>query len=424
MTRTAMRSSVLLVALLLGACSLRPTSGAPPSPIGAGVTAAGAQGASPPSTSSPVVQDAPYARGDTVEPVKTPSWTTDPTTPGPIMSDDLTTVEGVEDEAMSYPSAPLPKELGESFGRNLPGNSDRRCVDVGNDTDVRSGEFVAGNFREYVRQWEPDMPDGRGKLYWIPLHPDKMRSLTVRAILLDHPTITETYHFNVIGWTENGPFYPSGIPLPRAGTWRLVATSGPDWGCFELTLPPSVPVRSPSARGEEVWDALRQRLLQLPRLGPGAPCPRAEPIQLPGTDEERGFGGRAIGKGPVYALAELGDGLVEHDPLAAPGWWKWTWHEVLWGIDPSYDGPVLVRGWQIDGPHKLRFDDRADELRIEAGDDASPGGWRDWPSAIRLRAPGCYAYQVDGLGFSQVVVFEAIPSPDSVGSYAPRARVT
>jgi hypothetical protein len=29
------------------------------------------------------------------------------------------------------------------------------------------------------------------------------------------------------------------------------------------------------------------------------------------------------------------------------------------------------------------------------------------PSSTRLRAPGCYAYQIDGLNFSHLIVFEA-----------------
>ncbi|MBA2462339.1 MAG: hypothetical protein H0V45_11335 [Actinobacteria bacterium] len=39
------------------------------------------------------------------------------------------------------------------------------------------------------------------------------------------------------------------------------------------------------------------------------------------------------------------------------------------------------------------------ELQLEGGGDN--------PSLTRLRAPGCYAYQVDGRTFSYVIVFEA-----------------
>jgi hypothetical protein len=42
---------------------------------------------------------------------------------------------------------------------------------------------------------------------------------------------------------------------------------------------------------------------------------------------------------------------------------------------------------------------------------AEPGvhGWREFPSYTRVRAPGCYAYQIGGTNFSRVVVFRATP---------------
>lgn len=36
---------------------------------------------------------------------------------------------------------------------------------------------------------------------------------------------------------------------------------------------------------------------------------------------------------------------------------------------------------------------------------------KDRPSTTRVRAPGCYAYQVDGTTFSSVIVFGAKPYP-------------
>jgi hypothetical protein len=32
-------------------------------------------------------------------------------------------------------------------------------------------------------------------------------------------------------------------------------------------------------------------------------------------------------------------------------------------------------------------------------------GWRNMPSYTRVRAPGCYGYQIDGTSFSRVIVF-------------------
>jgi hypothetical protein len=87
----------------------------------------------------------------------------------------------------------------------------------------------------------------------------------------------------------------------------------------------------------------------------------------------------------------------------------------VWLVSPEYRGPVLIRGRQLDGSHELRFGSSGTptlpaELRIgsEAGlrPDGPAAGWRDWPDYTIVPAPGCYAYQVDGLGFTQIIAFE------------------
>lgn len=95
---------------------------------------------------------------------------------------------------------------------------------------------------------------------------------------------------------------------------------------------------------------------------------------------------------------------------------EWGGQKVLWVAAPSYRGPVLIRGRQLDGPHAIGFG-RARvpfaEMELLAPGASSPGepsGWREWPSYTRLRAGGCYAYQVDGTNFDTVIVFRAIPS--------------
>ena len=84
---------------------------------------------------------------------------------------------------------------------------------------------------------------------------------------------------------------------------------------------------------------------------------------------------------------------------------------MLWVSLPSYRGPVLIRGRRLDGPDELRFGegripDRELRLtRTEASTQSRKG--RQWPSSTRLRAPGCYGWQVDGTTFSTVIVFRA-----------------
>jgi hypothetical protein len=88
----------------------------------------------------------------------------------------------------------------------------------------------------------------------------------------------------------------------------------------------------------------------------------------------------------------------------------------LWFVSPRYKWPVLIRGGRVDGSGFVRFDrgkHPGAELRIPAGtsESGNPGvadrGQRYRPSYTRLRAPGCYAYQVDGPSFSYPVVFRA-----------------
>ncbi len=47
------------------------------------------------------------------------------------------------------------------------------------------------------------------------------------------------------------------------------------------------------------------------------------------------------------------------------------------------------------------------ELQLPPGKGWDHGGWRAWPTALRFRGGGCYGVQVDGIGFSEVIVFRA-----------------
>lgn len=155
----------------------------------------------------------------------------------------------------------------------------------------------------------------------------------------------------------------------------------------------------------DAWIVLESRPLHLPRIEPGAACPRSTGKRVDPTF------GIAYGDGPAYpVMSEVGtDGIVHYGNARRGG--GWYYEKVLWIVDPSHRERTLVRGRQIDGPHQLRFElgsDPPKELRIHRWGTVE-SGWGDRPSYSRIRAPGCYAYQADGKDFTTVVVFQAAP---------------
>jgi hypothetical protein len=154
------------------------------------------------------------------------------------------------------------------------------------------------------------------------------------------------------------------------------------------------------------------RPLSLPALDPGETCPVGV-----GRRVSNSFG-FAVGDGPVFAVG-LGRKAVirlEYPSSKRSTFYGsgWGGGKVLWIGDPSYTRPVLIRGAQLDGPHLVGFslgDGPAAYNNLEFPPGRAPEGnhgWRNWPSETRLQASGCYAYQVDGTSFSEVIVFRTI----------------
>lgn len=91
----------------------------------------------------------------------------------------------------------------------------------------------------------------------------------------------------------------------------------------------------------------------------------------------------------------------------------WSGGRVTWVAAPGYTGPVLIRGGPVGSSGAVGFGEGhvpVDELQLLTASTKTPGeppGAREWPSYTRVRSPGCYAYQVDGSGFSETITFAA-----------------
>jgi hypothetical protein len=190
-------------------------------------------------------------------------------------------------------------------------------------------------------------------------------------------------------------------PPTTATTGTVATTTGP---------PPITTSDDPGGVIAEATLAdLRRRPLFKDRLLADEPCPERELTDFSPAFEP------GLGRGPAYPVGFSDDGTLtfEHPPPAASPFagTGWGGSETLWVVDPSYGGPLIIRGRQLDGPNEVRFDLDAGKLRASlafpAGTGKEQDGWRTFATHTRLRAPGCYAYQVDGSTFSLVIVFAA-----------------
>jgi hypothetical protein len=144
-----------------------------------------------------------------------------------------------------------------------------------------------------------------------------------------------------------------------------------------------------------------RRGLHLPSLGAGGACP------VSAVAASAGYAGPAVGSGPVYA--------AQPSPLPITSFINSAWDgaRVTWVASPSYTGPVLIRGGKVSSSGPIGFgeghvpDDELQLLTASTKSSGEPPGAREWPSFTRMRSAGCYAYQVDGTNFSEVIVFQA-----------------
>jgi hypothetical protein len=149
--------------------------------------------------------------------------------------------------------------------------------------------------------------------------------------------------------------------------------------------------------------------LDLASLAAGAPCPTS-PLQVAhNLSSEFGYG-PALGVGPIYPLmGEMQGGVLRY---SQPQSSAWAFSKVMWIANPVVTGSVLIRGRQIDGaidaPNSIGFGMHEPPELVLQWDIAPRPGWASLPSEIRLRAPGCYAFQFDSQLASGVIVFQVV----------------
>ena len=139
------------------------------------------------------------------------------------------------------------------------------------------------------------------------------------------------------------------------------------------------------------------------------------PTLSPATEDVPHAGEAALGDGPVYAAFGSPAPRVVYTHVG----------DTIWISAPQYRGPVLVRGRRIDARGTVGFGSAlkpSSELRLPAGswDEDTELARETWPRAVRngwrfalentrVAPDGCYAFQIDGESFSDVVLFGSTP---------------
>jgi hypothetical protein len=173
--------------------------------------------------------------------------------------------------------------------------------------------------------------------------------------------------------------------------------------------------------------ALDQRALKLPILRSGEPCPVSTGSRelVPNQPHIFGSGSFWFGHGPVfislaYKDSEDDKATFKIQSLNRVGYRYVGLNRVGYGYvgktpwvsEPSYSGPILIRGHALDSEEKpLEFDASGGRpspgLHLVAPNAPSAGLWSFWPTDMWLRGPGCYGMQLDTLSGTDVVIFEA-----------------
>jgi len=181
--------------------------------------------------------------------------------------------------------------------------------------------------------------------------------------------------------------------MAAATAAAAIAGCSPDTGGTGSSSP-GTPPASPAAAAS------------VPSVAPGDECPVTRTLTRPTR-----LSGDMLGDGPARPVMTSVLTYTGPEPGTLFEDSGWGGAKVLWFAAPGLSGPVVVKGRRLDGDDPVAFDGTQGEpLRKEIviPPDPKATDWRDRPAFVRLKAPGCYAFQIDAPTGATVLVFKAV----------------
>jgi hypothetical protein len=155
----------------------------------------------------------------------------------------------------------------------------------------------------------------------------------------------------------------------------------------------------------QVPGSLRRPLRIPPKPAEGG-CPRTT------RTHRASWGELLLGPGPLYAGSVVPDGPQRLQTLEVRGQpVRWRGFKTRWVVDAGYAGPALIRGRELGGGARVGFGldpEPWPELQLWPHEPQGVGFRMDFRGATRVPRPGCYAWQIDGDRFTEVIVFQAV----------------
>jgi hypothetical protein len=128
-----------------------------------------------------------------------------------------------------------------------------------------------------------------------------------------------------------------------------------------------------------------------------------------------GSGSFWFGHGPVFVSLAWKDSLDDKATFSlarVPRDGDAHRAKTPWVSEPSYSGPVLIRGHSLDAEERaLEFDasgrGRSRSLYLMAPNAPTATLWSFWPTSMWIPGAGCYGVQLDTLSGTDIVICHA-----------------